>query len=391
ATNIPNPIASPWVTTTYTVTASHGPGCTASATVTITVASPPIVLLLATSPTCGGCSDGVLLVSGWGGTPPYEYSLDGTNYQSVGYFSGLTANTYTAYVRGANGCVNQRTINLGTCVVPSGLSVPTITSTTANIQWNVVSGAASYNLRYRRQTSTAWTSVFTSNNSYALTNLTPQTAYVVQVRTACGQSVYSAYSTQTFTTAGASTANCVNPSPVTVMPAISSALVTWPSVQGATMYQVSFRRNVPGTPWTTVNRPPNTPNYLMTGLLPATEYEVMVRSVCGSIRVPYPPSQLFTTQPMNRDAEPTNDRLLLTVYPNPTHGSFTVYVAGLAEGSLRFSLYDALGRKVYSETHLVAMDETALSVDVTQSLAKGVYTLTVESGKARQTTRLVIE
>jgi hypothetical protein len=224
-----------------------------------------------------------------------------------------------------------------------------------------------------------------------LTNLLPQTGYVVQVRTACGQEVYSGYTGQTFTTAGAWTATCVNPAPVNVMPAMTSALVTWPTVQGATMYQVSFRRNVPGTGWTTVNRPPNTPNYLMTGLLPGTEYEVMVRTLCGTIRVPYPPSVYFTTHPNTRKGESPDASLSVTVYPNPTRGTLTVYVRGMSEGKTRISLYDGLGRKVYSEVYATLAGETALSVDLTGSLSKGVYVLTVESGDGLRSERLVVE
>jgi hypothetical protein len=157
------------------------------------------------------------------------------------------------------------------------------------------------------------------------------------------------------------------------------------------MYQVSFRRNIPGAGWTTVNRPPNTPNYLMTGLLPETEYEVMVRTLCGTIRVPYPPSLYFTTHPNTRKGESKAESLSMTVYPNPTRGTFTVYVRGLSEGKTRMSIYDGLGRKVYTEAYATSAGETALSVDLAGSLSKGVYLLTVESGDALRTERLVVE
>jgi hypothetical protein len=47
---------------------------------------------------------GSITVSAIGGNSPYEYSLDGVNWQS-GYFDLLDAGTYTVYAQDANGCI----------------------------------------------------------------------------------------------------------------------------------------------------------------------------------------------------------------------------------------------------------------------------------------------
>ena len=49
---------------------------------------------------------GVIEVVGSGGLAPYEYSLDGTNYQSSGRFEGLCNGVYTVWMRDAN-CAGQ--------------------------------------------------------------------------------------------------------------------------------------------------------------------------------------------------------------------------------------------------------------------------------------------
>ena len=54
---------------------------------------------------CAGDASGVLSVIATGGTPPYEYSVNGTDYQASPDLTGLTAGTYTAYVRDSRNCI----------------------------------------------------------------------------------------------------------------------------------------------------------------------------------------------------------------------------------------------------------------------------------------------
>jgi len=53
---------------------------------------------------CNGGITGSVTVSGNGGTAPYTYSINGTDYFASGTFTGLSANTYTLYVKDANNC-----------------------------------------------------------------------------------------------------------------------------------------------------------------------------------------------------------------------------------------------------------------------------------------------
>jgi len=60
----------------------------------------------ATNETLPGASDGTLTVGGvTGGTGPYEYSINGTSWQTNPLFAGLTSGTYTIRVRDAVGCL----------------------------------------------------------------------------------------------------------------------------------------------------------------------------------------------------------------------------------------------------------------------------------------------
>jgi subtilisin-like proprotein convertase family protein len=74
------------------------------------------------SPTCNGLSDGRILVSANNGTAPYQYSLDGTNFQTGSLFTGLAAGTYNVTVRDAVGdffSINNITINQPSAIMAS--------------------------------------------------------------------------------------------------------------------------------------------------------------------------------------------------------------------------------------------------------------------------------
>lgn len=62
---------------------------------------------------CNGDATGSITVSQpSAGQPPFEYSLDGTNWQSNNQFTGLTAGSYTVRFRSADGCSGQLNISV---------------------------------------------------------------------------------------------------------------------------------------------------------------------------------------------------------------------------------------------------------------------------------------
>lgn len=85
----------------------------------------------------------------------------------------------------------------GCCAPPNGLQLTNVTDTTANLAWNSVLAAQSYDIRYREFGSpiTTWTDILglTALN-YQFTNLTMCTAYEIQIRTIC-QNDTTAYGT----------------------------------------------------------------------------------------------------------------------------------------------------------------------------------------------------
>ena len=72
-----------------------------------------------TEPDCD--TEGSIEVSGSGGTAPYEFSIDGTTFQSSTTFSDVAAGSYTITIRDDNGC----TATLNTILVagPDGITL----------------------------------------------------------------------------------------------------------------------------------------------------------------------------------------------------------------------------------------------------------------------------
>jgi gliding motility-associated-like protein len=59
-----------------------------------------------------GGSDGSVTISGAGGTSPFEYSINGGDFQSSGLFGSLSAGTYTITVRDAASCTQDLSVTI---------------------------------------------------------------------------------------------------------------------------------------------------------------------------------------------------------------------------------------------------------------------------------------
>ena len=88
----------------YTATVTDANGCKKSISQTVTQPSRISATLTPTMPQCNGGNDGSITVSASGGTPAYQYSINGTDFFATTTFSGLSSNTYTITVRDDNSC-----------------------------------------------------------------------------------------------------------------------------------------------------------------------------------------------------------------------------------------------------------------------------------------------
>jgi len=80
-----------------------------------------------------------------------------------------------------------------TATTPTGLGVANVSDSSAQVSWNSVAGAT-YEVQYRVQGSSTWTTTAVSATSTTLSSLSAETAYEVQVSSKCGDGSTSNYS-----------------------------------------------------------------------------------------------------------------------------------------------------------------------------------------------------
>lgn len=132
----------------YTVTVKDSWNTVDSASATIANICPSVSATV----TNGICStaNASITATGSNGNPPYQYSIDGINFQSSGLFSGLTTGPYTITIKDANGLTNTTTVSVNnfpgpsinstttpaTCINNDGVISITATGGTAPLQYS---------------------------------------------------------------------------------------------------------------------------------------------------------------------------------------------------------------------------------------------------------------
>lgn len=113
----------------YLVTVTDANGCFTILNETFVAPWPiSIDVLWIDSASCPEYSDGAIHVSAIGGTPgsniPYEYSIDGTNFQSSEFFLDLPSGVYDILIRDSEGCTKDTTVTIGEPLKPTLTILP---------------------------------------------------------------------------------------------------------------------------------------------------------------------------------------------------------------------------------------------------------------------------
>jgi gliding motility-associated-like protein len=96
------------VSQNYFVTVTDSNLCTIVDTINVPQPNILKVNILGFTPiTCNNSNDGALILSGSGGSPSYEYSLDGITYSSTTILSGFSSGSQTVRIRDFHGCIDD--------------------------------------------------------------------------------------------------------------------------------------------------------------------------------------------------------------------------------------------------------------------------------------------
>ncbi|HPZ04138.1 MAG TPA: fibronectin type III domain-containing protein, partial [Bacteroidales bacterium] len=211
------------------------------------------------------------------------------------------------------------------CVVPTNLAISNISSTEATATWIAGGTESFWQIEYKTETATDWTTQFAITPSYTIIGLQPSTVYEVRVKSLCDNDEESGYTTPvSFTT---SAPPCVAPTNLAISNVSSTgATATWTAGGSETSWEIEYKTTA-ATTWTT--QVVSAPTYTMTGLQPSTAYEVKVKSLCGTgVESDYTTVVSFTTAAPPCVA-PTN----LTISNISITGATATWTAGGSETS----------------------------------------------------------
>ena len=131
----------------YTVTVQDDAGCSNSTQVTLPVAAGPAVTASVLSISCN-LANGSIIANGTGGTPPYQYSINGTVFQSSNTFLNLSAGSYILYIKDVQGCFNTRSVVITTTPRPV-VTAFTVPATCDNNDGSIFAAGSSGNAPYK--------------------------------------------------------------------------------------------------------------------------------------------------------------------------------------------------------------------------------------------------
>ncbi|MDW8157638.1 MAG: SBBP repeat-containing protein [Bacteroidia bacterium] len=361
--------------------------------VTITVSPrPTIQLVLRESVDCNR-RNGTLQVAVTEGSG-FVYSINGGAFENTtGIFENLAPGIYTIAARNEV-CLATAQFEVEDLRAVTLTSI-NATENSAFVAWQSVSGAQSYNLRYRVVGATSWQTIAgITSTTQIVTNLRGNTEYEFSVQAVCAGGITGPFSAPRSVRTLEPT--CPRPrTPFTIQNSPTSVTVRWEEVPTAICYALSYRA-VGESNWIDVLIPgTSNTSYQINNLVTGRNYEVYLRSICGSCSLTGGnlslPSNILTFTPQQARLQSGGwVQSDVTIYPNPSNGVFQVRYVLDKESVGRVSLVDLSGKVVFEQQVYLNEGENEISLEIPQA-QKGVYLLRLQVDDQVYSAKVMIE
>ena len=272
---------------------------------------------------------------------------------------------------------SPNTANLAINPQPTGVKINSISACDAQLKWNAQANASAFEVRIKLTSSGTWGSNINVGlaTTYTFTALKANVSYDFQVRAKCANNEKSSWKQ-----ISASTTAPLTPTGGTVTAiGITTTTVDWNDMGCATGYRLRYKESSSGTWEKYLNYSSSVAN--LTGLFPATDYTAQVATITSSNdSSAYSANIQWIT---NYFKLSSSDQISsLNVYPNPSHGTFTVQLQSETEGAAaEITVENIFGQIIYSETKILnsGLNEEVISITNAQ---KGIYLVRVHTGSS---------
>jgi hypothetical protein len=148
----------------------------------------------------------------------------------------------------------------------------------------------------------------------------------------------------------------------------------WDAVDGATDYLLTVADIINRTVWMQVDATSN--SWSLSGLTPGWDYGFKVKAYCLDDGLVAPVSaKHFWSTPLRAGAESP----IVTLFPNPNSGIFSLQIEGYANSTFDLMVYDALGRRVYFKTVDITTTQYTENISL-DNLPGGMYQVKLLNG-----------
>jgi hypothetical protein len=333
---------------TYLIT--DNVGCSGSGNIAVNPTTVITVTPSVSTPiSCNGGATGAISVAAIGGTGSYTYSTDGSTYQASNTFSGLSSTTYTTYAKDGNGCVGSNTLLITepTAVVLNAIPI----SVTCNgagdggITASASGGTAGY---------TYSLDGITYSSTATFSGLTPGPYTVYTLDNNSCPDTYNTTVTQPNALSLSGTSSNANPNNGTITLSGNGGVMPFTySIDGGTTFQSGS---------------------LFTGLTGGSYSCIIVdNNGCSS-------STTVFINTVGLDELTPSALQLVSLYPNPTSGSFTLEVTGVVNSSLDVKVFNMSGQLISEISIPVNNGIVNHSIELSKKIAIGQYYLGIYDG-----------